>query len=160
MGVGLDIQVVECASTAFKSRRSRTVEISGIVRTFSFDTEKVIQQEIKRILDELAVSMGIKYDLKFVRTDTYVKNDEKLTKLAHPVFINILGAKQVSTMKPIMGSEDFAHYSHKIPSFFFFLGVGDVGSVHNPKFAPHDEVLKYGPMILSALALEYLKLQK
>ena len=44
-----------------------------------------------------------------------------------------------------------------ILTFFFFLGAGVEGNVHHPKFAPDDEILRYGGWLLSAAAVRFLE---
>jgi amidohydrolase len=133
------------------------VEMEGTVRTFSFDTQDMIQQGMENILKGLNISLGITYDFKFEKTSKYVKNDKALTGLALPVFKKLLGDKNVFITDPLTVGEDFASYSHRVPSFFFFLGVGEEGKLHSPTFSVDEKSLNYGPTLLSAAAIEFLK---
>ena len=133
------------------------VEMEGTVRTFSFDTQDKIQQGMENILKGLGLSLGIAYDFKFEKSSKYVKNDQTLTGLALPLFKELLGDKNVFITDPLTVGEDFASYSHRVPSFFFFLGAGEEGKLHSPTFSVDEKALNYGPLLLSAAAIEFLR---
>lgn len=133
------------------------VEMEGTVRTFSFKTQDMISEGMERILKALGISMGVQYRFDFKKTSKFVKNDKALTKRIRPVFQKLLGPNNVKDTEPLTIGEDFSAYSHKIPSFFFFLGVGEKGKLHSPTFAVEEKSLRFGPLLLSAAALEMMK---
>ena len=53
--------------------------------------------------------------------------------------------------------EDFALYSHRIPSLFFFLGAGEKGQLHSPQFSVDEKIFLYGPRLFSSAAIELLQ---
>ena len=132
------------------------VEMEGTVRTFSFEVQDLIEKGIEKILDGLRISLGITYQYRFEKASKYVKNDITLTRLAIPLFKKLLGDEQVRITDPVTVGEDFSSYSHQIPSFFFFLGAGEKGSLHSSTFTPDENMFYYGPLLLSAAALEFL----
>ncbi len=133
------------------------VKMEGTVRTFSFETESNIERGMENILKGLKVSMGITYDFKFVRASKFVKNDIKLTRLLTPLFKKLLGGANVITTEPVTIGEDFSVYSHKVPSFFFFLGTGVEGKLHSPVFSVDEDIFLYGPVLFSSAAVECLQ---
>ncbi|MCP5047008.1 MAG: amidohydrolase [bacterium] len=136
------------------------VKMEGTVRSFSFETEQMIKKGIENILKGLETSMGIAYKYKFHHSSKFVKNDKDLTRMMLPLFHKILGKSNVDIIDPLTVGEDFAAYSHRIPSLFFFLGVGENRSLHTPTFYVEEEAFKYGPVLLAAAALEYLGSEK
>jgi amidohydrolase len=136
------------------------VEMEGTVRTFSFETQDLIEKGMENVLKGLQASLGISYNFKFNKGGKYVKNDITLTRMILPVFRKLLGQSNVHVIEPITRAEDFAAYSHLIPSFFFFLGVGENNIVHTPTFAVEEKSFNYGPLLLSTAALEYLQSRK
>jgi amidohydrolase len=132
------------------------VDMEGTVRTFSFKTQDMIEQGMENILKGLQISMGITYEFRFLKSSKYVKNDQTLSRLILPVFKKLLGDRQVVITDPVTVGEDFAAYSHLVPSFFFFLGAGEEGKLHSPTFSVDEKILRYGPLLLSAAALEFL----
>ena len=135
---------------------AENVEMEGTVRTFSFETEAMIEKGIENILKGLKQSMGISYDFTFAKTSKYVKNDIKLTRLLTPLFKKLLGEKHVIITDPVTVGEDFSAYSHKIPSLFFFLGAGEKGKLHSPQFSVDENIFLYGPLLFSSAAIELL----
>ena len=134
------------------------VDMEGTVRSFSFETERLIEESIEKVLKGLAVSHGITYDYQFLRGSKFVKNDSQLTAATTALFKNLLGDENVHITEPVTVGEDFSQYSHAIPSFYFFLGAGMTGSLHHPQFAPDDEILKYGGLLLASAALRFLEM--
>lgn len=139
------------------------VEMEGTVRTFSFDTQEIIRQGMENILKGLVISTGITYDFRFEKTNMFVKNDPPLTRQVVPVFRQLLGEGNVRVTDPLTIGEDFAVYSHKVPSLLFFLGAGEKGALHTPDFSVAEDTFYYGPLLLATAALEsleFLKTQK
>jgi amidohydrolase len=132
------------------------VEMEGTVRTFSFETEANIEKGMENILKGLNQSVGISYDFKFAKSSKYVKNDIKLTRMLTPLFKKLLGEKNVIITDPVTVGEDFSTYSHKIPSLFFFLGAGEKGKLHSPRFSVDENIFLYGPLLFSSAAIELL----
>lgn len=133
------------------------VEMEGTVRTFSFKTQDMIEKGMRNILEGLQTALGITYEFKFEKSSLYVKNDKDLTRMVLPVFKKLLGDQHVVITDPVTVGEDFSAYSHRIPSFFFFLGAGEQGKLHSPSFSVDEKILQYGPLLLSSAALEFLK---
>jgi amidohydrolase len=133
-----------------------SVKMEGTVRTFSFELHDQIARGIRRVLDGLGTSHGIRHSYQFVKVAPFVKNDAALTRRLTPVFRKVLGEKNVRPVEPLTIAEDFSHYSHKVPSVFFLLGVGGRAGLHTPTFSPDERVLKLGPALFAAAAVAYL----
>jgi amidohydrolase len=132
------------------------VEMEGTVRTFSFKTQNLIKNGIENILKGLSLSQGINFDYNYIKGTKYVKNDPELTQWAWSLLEKILGKPNLIQSEPLTIGEDFANYSHKIPSLFFFLGAGGKGKLHTPILDPDEKILNFGPLLLSSLAVEYM----
>lgn len=132
------------------------VKMEGTVRTFSFDTQEMIEKGMRNVLEGLKNTLGISYEYRFKKTSKYVKNDVKLTRMITPLFKELLGDSNVFTTDPQTVGEDFSAYSHRVPSLFFFLGVGEKGKLHTPTFAIEEESFNYGPLLFSAAAWKIL----
>src|SRR5690606_35132130 len=71
------------------------------------------------------------------------------------------GADRVLEVAPIMGAEDFAFYTRRVPGCFLGLGVrneakGAVYPVHHPRFTLDEDALPIGAALHVALALKAL----
>jgi amidohydrolase len=135
------------------------VEMEGTIRTFSFELQDKIEKGMEKILKGLSYAYGIKYRFDFEKSAPYVKNDNQLTEFLTPIFREVLGDHNVLNVDPQTIAEDFAYYSHKIPSTFFFLGVGNHKDLklHSPNFAVDEDTLKIAPVLFAYAAVTYIK---
>jgi metal-dependent amidase/aminoacylase/carboxypeptidase family protein len=73
----------------------------------------------------------------------------------------VAGKENVVEVEPIMGGEDFSHYTQQIPGFFLALGVRDpsanhVAHLHTPQFVLDEAALPVGVRLMASLAIDYL----
>jgi amidohydrolase len=70
-----------------------------------------------------------------------------------------LGKKSIVAFNPVMGGEDFAYYLQKVPGAFLFFGAGDGTQFphHHPGFDIDERALPQATLLMTTLALEYLK---
>ena len=73
----------------------------------------------------------------------------------------VFGAENIIPVEAILGSEDFAFYSRKVPSMFYFLGARDTAEnayfLHDSKVVFNENCIPYGAKLLSEGALNLLK---
>jgi metal-dependent amidase/aminoacylase/carboxypeptidase family protein len=67
----------------------------------------------------------------------------------------------VLELPPVMGGEDFAFYTQRVPGVFIVLGVkqdgdGPVYGVHHPLFTVNEKALSVGSALHAAYALRSL----
>ena len=136
---------------------AESVDMEGTVRTFSDDLEKQIRDGMENILRGLETALGVKTSLEFEKVNPAVMNDSGLHDLVLPVFRQALGEANVLAAEPLTIGEDFAHYSRRLPSLFFFLGSGVGSALHAPDFTIDEEILKVAPALLAAAAYAYLE---
>ena len=53
-----------------------------------------------------------------------------------------------------MTTDDFAYFTHQLPSLFLRLGVGPTGNLHSAEFCPSEAAFEYGLRALQRLAQE------
>ncbi len=98
--------------------------LGGTVRTL----DKAVRDEIVRKIELIANSAGEMFELDAsVEIDSYVPvltNNNEITKLVYDVSVETLGESMVEDLGYVdMGGEDFAFFSQKIPSCYFYFGV-------------------------------------
>ena len=91
-------------------------------------------------------------------------NDKDLSQVVVEAVTQVVGKDKVCTSVPsaLMGSDDFANYSEKIPGVYFFLNTnnkekGIIQANHNPEFDVDEDVLWHGVASYCGIALGYLK---
>ncbi len=133
------------------------VEMEGTVRSFSLATQQLIETGMERILKGLELVYGIRYEFNFFKGNPHVQNSEALVNLLMPVFKRVAGEENVITAEPMTISEDFALFSQRLPSLFFFLGTGEDTDLHSPQFKVDERLLKTAPALFAAAALAFLQ---
>ena len=133
------------------------VRLAGTVRCLVDQIRKEMPKRIERIAQNVAQSMRASAELKYSFDYPVTVNDPKMAALLEKTARAVLGGGNVVVLpKPIMGAEDFAFYLQKVPGAFFFLGMGQAASVHNPHFNFNDEALPVGIEIMCEIALAFL----
>lgn len=129
--------------------------LEGSIRGLS--TTKVLEflDRLKHILDEIKIASGVDY--RIIKGSHYpevIVDKNLFTKIESSFkdkysFIDC-GYK--------MTGEDFGFFSHKFPSFMFWLGTseGDRYGLHNPRFLPPDSIIDYGKNIFKDILDEWM----
>ncbi len=137
-----------------------TAFASGTVRYFNPETSPEIEKRIYDIVDGICKAHGATYVLDYQHGDPPLFNNPELTAFMEKHAQQQFGADSVKRIDGIMGSEDFAQYSTKIPSTYLFIGVGKEGSPyghHHPKFDIDEDMLAVGVDLFTKSMLEYMK---
>ena len=109
---------------------AETAEITGTVRTFSTEVQKLIIDEIRKTASRTAALYDAKAELVYVKGYPALVNHEEQTRRWEE---KLRGVVEVTHPDPDMGGEDFAYYLQNKPGAFLFLG----GAPANGKAAPH-----------------------
>lgn len=140
------------------------MELQGTIRSLTLDGISRLQVRVKEIAEAVALANRCEAVVSFPGNDyPPTINDAECWKLGKSAAEEILGANKVSDMPdPIMGGEDFAYYTEKIPGCFSFLGVGNpeinaIYDVHHPMFKVDEEALCLGTAIHVNTAFKALK---
>ncbi|OCG01419.1 amidohydrolase [Gilliamella sp. wkB112] len=130
------------------------VEMEGTVRTLTPEVRAKVKQQLTSIVENVAISMGAKAELRWFDGPPSVINVAKWVTLAKQV------AKQtgyeVVDSKSGLGGEDFAHYLHLVPGAFINLGSQSSYAVHHPKFQINLDMLTPAANYLYELAKQAL----
>jgi metal-dependent amidase/aminoacylase/carboxypeptidase family protein len=86
-------------------------------------------------------------------------NDEQLTDNAIAFAKEYMGDENVIDLPIRMTAEDFAYYSHEVPSCFYRLGTansikGITHGLHTPLFNINEQSLKIGMGLMAYLAIK------
>jgi amidohydrolase len=134
----------------------------GTVRTHDPETRRQVAEWFTRIVRNTAAAQGATAQINYEDYGPAVHNDAELGKWMRPTLALAAGLKNVVEAEPMMGGEDFAHYSEQVPGFFFFLGVRNpaldaVYPLHTPKMRIDEAALPLGVRAMVLLAIDYLK---
>jgi hippurate hydrolase len=154
------------------------VKMELTLRSYSDEVREAMLQKIKRMIEGLAISVGLPADKmpKMVIRDEYtpfVFNDPKLSVRVSNLLMNVIGNNNVKLLQPAMGGEDFGRFGRteeKVPVMIFWLGAVNpktfeeslqqnksLPSLHSPFFAPLPEpTLKTGVLSMTSAILDLL----
>lgn len=139
------------------------VTMTGTVRMFDPAVEQRVSTRLMAAARHTAQAFGADVDVKYERGYPVVVNESATTMELRSAAQSVLGVEAVEAMVPLMGSEDFAHYGHQVPSAFLWLGAARPGSGeepvsnHDPHFSPDEAVLPLGAAILAEGALRLIE---
>ena len=141
-----------------------SVEMIGTIRTFDPKQKQQIYDAMKRIVENTAEANGATATFEFdAYSNPVTYNNPELTARLLPSLRKAAGAANVKEIALITGSEDFAYYGEKIPSFFFMVGSTPKGTDvltapanHSPLFYLDEASIPLGMRALAAAAVDYL----
>ena len=137
------------------------VKIGGTFRALDEEWRFEAHKKIRSIAEGLAEAMGGSCDVLIDVGYPYLTNDPTTTQLARAAATAYLGAENIVDLDLWMGAEDFAYYSHEVPSCFYRLGTGNSEKgttlgVHTPKFNIDEDAIELGIGLMAWIALNQL----
>ena len=139
------------------------VKLSGTIRALTMEQLRAFQDRTREIATQVAAAHRCEARVSFPGNDyPPTVNDEHCWGLAQQIGADLLGSSNVSESPPVMGGEDFAFYTERIPGCFVGLGVRNEAieatySVHHPQFKVDEDALPIGSALHVALALRSLE---
>jgi len=114
-----------------------------------------------KLVTDLCEAMGATSTVDIVRGYPHLHNDEQVAAEIRKSMEDFVGADNVVDMDIWMAAEDFAHYSHRVPSVFYVVGVGNevkktTSGLHTPTFDIDEDVLPLGAGMMAWLAMKQL----
>ena len=137
------------------------VEIEGTFRTMDETWRYKAHELVKEITENTCKEYGAKANIEISVGYPSLFNDPTLTADAESRAIEYLGFEQVKTLNLRMTADDFAYYSHHMPSCYFRLGTSLNNEkytvpVHNANFDIDENAMKTGMGMMSWLAFSAL----
>lgn len=121
------------------------VEMAGTVRTHTSGLRAFAERQIGAVARGIARGFGADVEFTYRRLVPVTFNHAEGTHLAIKAARGVAGATFViDTIKPAMGSEDFAFMLDARPGAFIFVGNGPTPAVHNSAYDFNDAAIPYG----------------
>ncbi|MBQ3458313.1 MAG: amidohydrolase [Synergistaceae bacterium] len=141
-----------------------TVKLEGTVRTLNPDTQSRMPELITRTAKGIAEALGSSCEVEYVKGYPPMVNDAGLFSLVSGSVKKVLGDDAVIVAdEPDLAAEDFAFFARERPAFMAWLGcrphdvkVEDAPKLHNTKFCPDENCLKYGIDYFVQSTLDFL----
>lgn len=137
------------------------VFIEGTLRTVDEQWRSKAHESIRQVSEQICSAFGGSCHVFIDRGYPFLHNDEALTRRLKKSAQTFLGPGNVSDIDLRMTAEDFAYYSHLIPSCFYRLGVkdpdaGQITNLHTSCFSVDENALETGAGLMAWLAIEEL----
>lgn len=137
------------------------VLIQGTFRTFDETWRAKAKELIRQIATHTAAASGAKAVVEIQDGYPVLMNDQKLTLAAIEAAKEFLGKENVILIDQRMTAEDFAWYTHHVPSCFYRIGTGNASKgisagLHTPHFDIDEAMLEHGSGLLAWMAISQL----
>lgn len=132
----------------------------GSVRFFAPEVAGLVEEKMGRILRSTAEAFRTSVDFQYRKGVPPTVNDPEMGALAVEVAKRVVGAGKVMPISPVMGSEDFAYYSERVPGVYVGLsaskGDGKDYPNHHPQFDINEDMLEVGTTLHVEFAKAFL----
>ncbi len=137
------------------------VQLEGTLRCFNEDWRETAHKRIVEIAEKTAEAMHAKAKVRIDKGYPFLTNDEKLSQQLSSHFQDVFGKEKLREIDLQMTAEDFAYFSHQIPSCFINLGCANkekniTANLHNACFDVDENTLYYGTIVLASASLHLL----
>jgi hippurate hydrolase len=126
----------------------QTAQIMGTARAFSMEVLAMIEDNLRRLAENIAAGFGATAELDFRLEFMPTVNNDAETQFAIECAAELVGAERVNGDIPmIMASEDFSYMLNERPGAYIMVGngAGEGGcEVHNPAYDFNDQAIPYG----------------
>lgn len=137
------------------------VTIDGTLRTFNEEWRKKAHEKIVQIAENTAKAMGGTCEVRIAHGYPFVVNDTILTSRLKRYATEFLGQRKVVDLDLRMTAEDFAYFTHELPSTFYRLGTKtkgkEVTNLHTSNFDIDEEALHTGIGLMAYLTYRQLE---
>lgn len=136
------------------------VLLEGTVRSYSTETQDLVERRMHEILAGVTSAGGGSYELTYERGIPVTVNDVALTERMAGSLERAVGAGNVERLAPATVAEDFAYFANEIPGFYYRLGTLKPGTTsgnhHTPTFQADDTAIPVGIKAMAYLVWDYL----
>ncbi|WP_246597720.1 M20 metallopeptidase family protein [Faecalicatena faecalis] len=135
--------------------------LEGTLRTFKPEITQYLIKRIKEVTDSIASAYRTTAEIEVLSNVPSVGCNQELTKGILQSIQEMDSNVKALPLYHVMGSEDFAFITEKIPATYFGIGAGVtdqskwVGQ-HNPKILFNEDCLPYGAAIYAKAAMDWL----
>ncbi|MHB1407441.1 MAG: M20 metallopeptidase family protein [Desulfitobacteriaceae bacterium] len=140
------------------------VQLGGTIR-FLYKNEEQEKAELKqsfeRVIAGICQAMRATYELNYIPSNPALINDPALIGLVRQAAFETLGDEKLIVPYRSLAGEDFAEFTRRVPSVFYFVGIGNKEKEtdyphHHPRFNLDEDALAIGVEMHVRTALAYL----
>ena len=139
--------------------------LEGTLRALSPKVRALLIKRLDEMCSSLQGLFGVKCRLEMLDHIPACNNHPEVVAAVVRAAREVVGADFVVYAPPIMGSEDFSHFTNALPAAIFHLGGGNpekglTATLHNPHFDFDEEALPLGVEIFLRILKKELSLDE
>jgi len=128
------------------------VQLGGTIRFLwenQDDGMAWLKDKFERIIANVCDNLGASYELQYIPSNMAIINDSNMAKIVSDAAAETLGNDNGVLSKAYMAGDDFAEFSSRVPSAFYFVGTGNQEKStdyphHHPCFNIDEDSLAIG----------------
>lgn len=137
------------------------VTIEGTIRTFDEEWRAKAHQLIKQVSEDTCRAFGAEAEVFIDKGYPFLVNDPEVTQHSSQWASEYLGEEYVKELDLRMTAEDFAYFSHRIPSCLYRVGIdfpesNNILNLHTTTFDLDENALENSIGIMSWITLNWL----
>jgi amidohydrolase len=138
-----------------------SVRMKGTIRALDADVRRTLIRRLQEVTEGIGATYGVQCEVAVEDRTPVLVTDEAVSVFIYETAREVLGAENVSYVPPVMGSEDFAFFTHRCPASIIRLGcsnaaAGIVHPLHSAYFDIDERVLGIGVEVFSRAVVRYL----
>ena len=111
--------------------------VTGYLRSFDKESDRRMKERIVQLAEGTADAYGCECDVELIPVVPVLDNSEEMYGYAYRAVEMALGAEHIVDSEATLASEDFSVLGEYIPSFFYWVGSGEIGE-HNASWHEMD----------------------
>lgn len=140
------------------------VELGGTLR-FLYKNEEQEKEELKRkferVIKGICDALQTEYKIEYIPSNPAMMNNPEMVELVRTAAKQTLRKEDGIVAHACMAGEDFAEFTRRVPSAFYFVGTGNKAKGtdyphHHPRFNIDEDTLAIGVEMHMRTVLEYL----
>lgn len=133
----------------------------GTMRCFDEAFRATVKLKLAELADNIASQYKCKAQLRIVDGYPYVFNNPEFTQIAMEVAGDFAGKNNIVSLDRRLTAEDFAYFSHQLPSVFYRMGIAGDGkgetNLHNSRFDHDPKALLHSMGAMAWLTVKMLE---
>ncbi len=140
---------------------SERAELRGTLRNFDDGVLDFIVGRIQEIGENLCRGFGAEFAFALDYCTPATINDPGSAAFMRPVAEAVVGAENVTQIRPMMVAEDMSQFLNRVPGCFIMVGASDPAQPmhsphHNPTFDFDERMMPTGVALLAGAAVQWL----
>lgn len=145
-----------------------TVKLGGTIRFLYEDEAKnkeFLKGKFERVIQGICEAMRAEYELQYIPSNPAVMNDPRMVEYVRQAVGETLGSEADIVPYLCMAGDDFAEFTQRVPSAYYFVGTGNKAKGtdyphHHPCFNIDEDTLATGVELQVRTALTFLSKQE